>query len=461
VSTLEDRLSAALAARADLVQPEDLRHGSPPAVPLRRPPAAYLLAAAACAVIVSVPFLVNRGGDDQPAPPVDTPTAPVTPNGDEVRGADWPMVHGYDGYDVDGDGEGDRIVLRNQSGKEITDEPWRLEVRLSSGGTTAVLLDYDSYDINPIDPVDLDGDGADEIVYGRSTDTDEIGVVRYAGGELLDLEVAADPGITSVYDEQGRIRTWWVRNRQLFSSRSVEGGFELGDGGKPQPQRYPVEVWTWTIDGRALVPVSQGERCVEELQETRPFPCDEGPGPVPGTQPAVEDSAHVAEPVDADVDGDGRDDLVVLEGPTGEATVEDGDVLLVVSLGGGGELSAPVPGGWTPDVLTTPYEAADGTRGLLVRQEGGDATTMTLYLIEGDELVAARPQGGIRLGNGFDGTGDSTTRTDTWLTTDGRLFSRRTPLGQVEEDSWQFFEWTLHGTRIVVEESYGFGCWKC
>lgn len=463
MSTLEDRLSAALAARADLVQPEDLSHGSPPAVivPLRRRPAAYLLAAAACAAAVSVPFLVNGGGDKEPAPPVGTPTAPVTPNGDKVRGADWPEIYDYEGYDVDGDGEGDQVVLRNQSGKELAKEPWRLEVQLGSGGTTAVLLDYGSYDINVIDPVDLDGDGADEIVYGRATETDEIGVVQYAGGELLDLEVATDPGITNVYDEQGRMRTWWVRDRQLFSSRSVEGGFEPGDGGRGLPQRYPVEVWTWTIDGQALQPVSQGEQCVEQLQESRPFPCDEGPGPVPGTQPAVTDSAHVAETFEADVDGDGRDDVVALESTVGTATVEDGDVLLVVSLGGGGELSAPVPGGWTPDVFTTPYAAADGTRGLLVRQEGGDATTMTLYLIQGDELVAARPVGGIRLGNGFDGLGGTMTRTDTWLTTDGRLFSRRTPADQLEEDSWEFYEWSLQGTRIVIEEIYGHGCWEC
>ena len=112
-------------------------------------------------------------------------------------------------------------------------------------------------------------------------------------------------------------------------------------------------------------------------------------------------------------------------------------------------------------MFTTPYAAADGTRGLLVRPEGGDATRMTLYLVKGDHLVAARPEGGVRLGNGFDGTGDSTTRTDTWPTTEGRLFSRRTPLDQVEQDSWEFYEWARHGTRLVVEETYGNGCWTC
>ena len=69
MSTLEDRLTAALEARAELVRPEDLRPASPPPVvvpPLRRRPAVYLLAAAACAVIVSVPFLVKAGRRQRP-----------------------------------------------------------------------------------------------------------------------------------------------------------------------------------------------------------------------------------------------------------------------------------------------------------------------------------------------------------------------------------------------------------
>ena len=138
MSTLEDRLSAALAARADLVQSEDLRHAPPPevVVALHRRPVVQLLAAAACAAVVSVPFLFNGGGDFDPVQPVDTPT-PVPPNGDEVAGADWPVIYRYDGYDVDGDGAGDRVVIRNRSGKELSNETRRLEVQRSSGGTTA------------------------------------------------------------------------------------------------------------------------------------------------------------------------------------------------------------------------------------------------------------------------------------------------------------------------------------
>lgn len=457
MSTIEDRLSEALAARANLVQPEDLRPASPPEgmVPLRRRPAAYLLAAAACAALVTVPIVIS-GGDDNEAPP-----ATPTPNGEEVIGAEWPEIYAYDGYDVDGDGKGDRVVIRNESGEKLSKELRRLEVQLSSGGTTAVLLDYASYDLGAIDPVDLDDDGADEIAYYRGTETEEIGVLRYEDGGLVDLEVAADPGLTSQYDGQGRMRAWWIRDHQLFSSRSVEGGFEPGDGGKPMPARYAVDLWTWTVDGPKLVPVSQDQQCVEALEDTRPFPCaDEGPGALPGTQPAVEETTPVGEPFHPDVDADGQDDTVALEGPANRDTVEDGDVRLVVRLAGGAELSVAIPAGSSPEVFNQPYAAADGTGGLLVRQEGGDSTTMTLYLLKGGELVAARPAGGIRLGNGFEGDGENLLRTDTWLTNEGRLFSRRAPFDQVEQNSWQFFEWKLDGTRIMAED-HGFGCWEC
>jgi hypothetical protein len=458
MSTIEDRLSEAFAARANLVQPEDLRPGSPPTVvvvPLRRRPAPYLLAAAACAAIVSVPILVSGGGDNE-APP-----AAPTPNGDEVIGADWPKIHTYDGYDVDGDGKGDRVVIRNESGKELSNEVRRLEVQLSSGGTTAVLLDYDSYDLGAIDPVDLNDDGADEIAYYRGTVAEEIGVLSYQDGALVDLVVAGAPGLTSQGDEQGRMRAWWIRDRQLFASRSVEGGFEPGDGGKPIPARYAVQLWTWTLDGQNLEPFSQGEQCVAALEDTRPFPCaKEGPGALPGTQPAVEETAPVGQAFDADVDGDGRDDVVTLEGPADKPTLDDGEAELVVSLADGGELSIPLPGGSTPDVFTQPYAAADGTGGLLVRREGGDSSTMVLYLVQGEELVAAGTSGGVRLSSGFEGEGDNLLQTGTWLTSDGRLFSRRSPFAQAEENSWQFFEWNLDGTRIVAED-YGFGCWEC
>ncbi|MFC9280733.1 hypothetical protein [Streptomyces collinus] len=80
-AAVEERLRAALAARAQSVGPADLRPlrppaatGRPRAVVLRRT-AASLLALAAVAALV---FLAVRGGPDRPAEPAHRPRPPAT-----------------------------------------------------------------------------------------------------------------------------------------------------------------------------------------------------------------------------------------------------------------------------------------------------------------------------------------------------------------------------------------------
>ena len=275
MSTLEDRLGAALAARADLVQPEDLRPGSPPPVqvPLRHRPVAYLVAAAACAAAVSAPFLVNGGGEDRPAPPVDTPSAPVTPNGDQVEGAAWPQAYDYPrGYDVDGDGVPDRIVIRTPSDEELPHGVRRFEVHLSTGGVAAVLLDYDTYDLTAVTRVELDGEPGDEILYYRGTEKGEMGVLDLVDGALVDLEVPDDPGLTSEPDEQFRDRGRWVEDRRLYSYRTVEGGFVPG-GSAPSKPPHRVDVWEWVLREGRLVPVPGARRCLDPVVHIEPYPC--------------------------------------------------------------------------------------------------------------------------------------------------------------------------------------------
>lgn len=281
MSTLEDRLTAALAARADLVQPEDLRPADPP-VRARTwaRPVLYGLAAAACAAAIAAPFLVGVGGDgdDRPAPPVVTPTAPATPDGvddgDEVPGADWTEAYTYPrAYDVDGDGAPDEVVVRTQGAEALPPGTRRVEVHLSSGGVAAVLLDYDTYDLTMVDPVDLDGDGADELLYYRGTDTEEIGVLRYADGSLVDLRVPDEPGLTSAPDARFRSRGWWTEDGELFSYRTVDGGFVPGSS-NASPPPYEVDIWRWTLtpDDR-LEPVPMPSGCLDPADGRAPTAC--------------------------------------------------------------------------------------------------------------------------------------------------------------------------------------------
>jgi len=281
MSTLEDRLSAALAARADLVQPEDLSHRAPPrtVVPLRRRPVTYVLAAAACAAVVAVPFLVGGlGGDgeDRPAPPVVTPTTPVTPHSgdDGVPGSGWTEAYTYPrAYDVDADGTPDEVVVRTEGSEKLPPGVRRVEVHLSTGGVAAVLLDYDTYDLTMIEPVDLDADGADELLYYRGTETEEIGVLRYADGALVDVEVPDAPGLTSAPDARFRSRGWWTEDGELFSYRTVDGGFVPG-GSNASPPPYEVDIWRWnlTSDDR-LVPVSLPSGCLDPTDGQVPSSC--------------------------------------------------------------------------------------------------------------------------------------------------------------------------------------------
>ena len=116
MSTLmEDRLTAALRARADLVQPEDLQHHSPQptrSTPLwRRPVVIALVAAAAVAAIVLPLALRGDNTTQQPLklshhwPPAPHHGQPTQQLADHLTG------------DVDGDGSADQI---RESGHTLT-----------------------------------------------------------------------------------------------------------------------------------------------------------------------------------------------------------------------------------------------------------------------------------------------------------------------------------------------------
>ena len=286
MSTLEDRLSAALAARAELVQPEDLRPAEPPVT--RRSwtrPVLYGLAAAACAAAIAAPFVVGGlGGDgaDRPAPPVasttatpsPSPTAPETPSGSDVPGAGWTEAYTYPrAYDVDADGTPDEVVVRTEGNEKLPPGVRRVEVHLSTGGVAAVLLDYDTYDLTMIEPVEVDGRPGDEILYYRGTESEEIGLLRYAEGALVDLRVPGDPGLTSAPDARFRSRGWWTEDRRLFSYRTVDGGFVPGSS-NASPPPYEVDIWRWDVgpDGRlAATPMPSG--CYDPTVEQTPSAC--------------------------------------------------------------------------------------------------------------------------------------------------------------------------------------------
>ena len=157
MSTLmEDRLAAALRARAEQVGPEDLGRLEVPETSHRSwRPALAVLAAAAAVAAVAVP-LATRGSDDaQPAPPATsstpTPSAVATPF-DETSRAEG---------DVDGDGADDlvrtdgeglvRVDFADGSRAELQQPMGAAIEGLAEVGTPglAVVLGIDSGDERP------------------------------------------------------------------------------------------------------------------------------------------------------------------------------------------------------------------------------------------------------------------------------------------------------------------------
>src|SRR5262249_31164405 len=114
----EDRLTAALKARAELVQPEGLQHVTPPepASSRWRRPVVVALIAAAC-LAVAVPLVrMDKGDDDGPTVHIPMPpTKEVLPQGPFT--APEPKLTDQLTGDVDGDGRPDHITA---SGNTIT-----------------------------------------------------------------------------------------------------------------------------------------------------------------------------------------------------------------------------------------------------------------------------------------------------------------------------------------------------
>lgn len=277
MNTLEDRLTAALTARADLVTPEDLRPAEPP---VERPswvrPVLYGLAAAACAAAIATPFVLGRGlGGDSPDLPPATQTPSQLPSESPTAAplGDWPVIDSWRSLDVDGDGAKDELVTQNASGEELSLEEWRVQVRFATGSFATYPVGK-HVSVNLVDPIDVDGDGADEILIYNGEEKHDLMVLRYDGlGGLTGLRIPDDPGLTSAPDAQFRHRGWWIEDGRLFSFRTIDGGFVPG-GKNPSPPPYDVEIWRWDVgpnDRLQSVPMPSG--CLDETVARAPSAC--------------------------------------------------------------------------------------------------------------------------------------------------------------------------------------------
>lgn len=451
MNAVEDRLTQALAARAEQVQPEDLAPIELPDV--RRPWATtYLLAAAAVATMVTVPLLALGLVDDDSDPADPSPDPSPSPSVAEVPGADWPVVE-RQFHDLDGDGTKERVRLRTQE-RNGTTGPLRVETNLSSSGPTAVLLEGSDLGSTFVGVRDMDADGDQELLVHREFLSDDEGrtvtVVTLQDGKLVETTSPEQPRISDTLDAEMHGRGWWWRGGVLHTYRSTD---PFGTDGHDVsfPEEFKVQVWAWSLDGAELSAEPVGEWCKGNsgFEGSDPVPCDADPAAGEDFFPLVESVIGTGESFEADLGGSGpvTVTLELFVGAVDDGEVGEGDVSLLLTYQDGRELRAALPAGASPLASTTPVRWDQGP-GILVRQEGGDSTVARVYAVRDGELVEVETSGEVPLGNRFDEEAESAVSYWTWQAVSGELYTAR----QVEDEtSAEVWRWRASGDALTTE----------
>jgi hypothetical protein len=281
-STIEDRLAAALDARAELVRHEDLRPLEVPTTPRMGAPARagvlLLAAAAATAAVVATPFVLD--GSDGRAPehgPAQTPSAgvsePSEPSEPEPskpsEASETPVVPAdaivvdRQQADVDGDGRPDRVRLL-LDGPSAQD--WGVgfvEASLAAGGTAVAEVPEGYPGLEPA--FDLNDDGREQVLlsYTQGGDSAQLLVYTWHDGGLVLAQKEGDAPLG--WEEfEGQMVGYYTDDRGLVSwlrGKSVGGS------------TYEVEQWSWAVDGDRLVPTPVASACFDVLTDAQPRPC--------------------------------------------------------------------------------------------------------------------------------------------------------------------------------------------
>lgn len=273
----EDRLVAALQARAEQVRPEDLAPFVTPEPARSRPRwGAYALAAAAIAAVVAAPFAVGAlrhtsAPEPGPAAPSGSPVPSASADPTPTPAGGTRTVRGT--ADVDGDGQPDAVTMTNRTGHEVRMLGLHVSVTLATGEQSTATADV-SWELSLEPARDIDGDGRDVLVVrAEGGDSDVPQVFAYRQGRLQHLATAyGAPPLTNGGDADGRVLRWWFdAEGRMFSARST----------RPLGQRTStrVEVYRWTVrpapGGGPLLGATRlaGAQCFDLVNDETPHPC--------------------------------------------------------------------------------------------------------------------------------------------------------------------------------------------
>jgi len=417
MSTLmEDRLTAALRARAEQVQPEDLRPVDVPVVSLearrtrttrRRRTVLAGLAAAACAAAVAGPLLLmDTGGTGSPEP--SGPSEPMPTSSTER-----PLASAA--ADVDGDGTEDAAAIVRK------DDGLVLRVDLGSGDRVEAPV-RDGVESALLTAGDLGGGPGVELVVPVSDRAYDLPLVyTWLDREGLVVAPFPDSGSEGWRPDVPQNR-WTVLEDGL---RTWEAESVPGDG------RYPY--WDWSVDDDARLlpgPVQLGcaapddapAPCRDKGEEDKPG-LDLGPrGDLPELMPAVEEVLRDERFFYGR--GPERGEYAQLQGDFGEegGAVAEGDVELVVTATGE-EHRIPVSAGQSPRLVPGVLVVAGDAPVFAVQRSGGDTAVLELFTFWNGELIEVEPTGDVFLGSGVVDHEGEMTEQRTWLTPDGSMFT--------------------------------------
>jgi len=280
---LDDRLTAALRARADLVTPDDLRPLEIPTQHGHRRAWAIGIAVglAAAATVVALPFLT--GGDDgsdgmQPIEPAPTSPSSTGPDDDPddpsatsetSQDAERPpdtRVADQQRADLDGDGRPDRVEMVVEDLRDDQTRGW-LDVRLASGGTVSADLP-EGFEPTLLPPYAINRDAHEQILLTQSGgDASVLHVYTLVDDQLVRADTEGKAPLALELDGEGMAANFFTDEEALHSWLRQD---PLEPEGWPM---FEVRLWTWSIDADRLIPTPDGRACVDASTEVPPTAC--------------------------------------------------------------------------------------------------------------------------------------------------------------------------------------------
>lgn len=449
---LETRIGAALAARAEQVTPQHLRHVGPPVVPLRRRTTPVLLLAAAASVLLAVVLTLVLPGDDRvsPAPEPKDPEVVLPPD----VGQAWDRYPGTTRLDLDGDGAPDRVRFRaeSQDGRGRV----RVEAVLTrTGDTTYGVVDgADGFGVELPEAIDADDDGDDELVLFTSRGMTEVPLVLDLRDGLLVEAPPTEPTwlvrgqVTDPDGPEGlyvlaHASDFWIEDGALVSARSVNAFARTDPMTFFAPEEYVMDVVEWRLreDG-VLVPGPAATPCLVHVPEGQ-RPCVAGEtDALPVLAPVAGDTVGLGGSFTADTGA--VDFTASLEAPA-EA---DADADLVISQDPFPETRTPLRTGAEPLLFATQPTGLryDGVAVLVASGDGDEPIAHQVLVQERNRMVALEPVGDVPLGTGYT---DDRRAFRTWLTYNGDLVTAVAD-GPDEDGPWDVYTWFVTGQEAMA-----------